>query len=487
MANVEVKFTKIFINNEWHDSVSGKTFATINPETEQKICDVQEGDKADVDKAVDAACNAFKFDSTWRQMDASKRGLLLYRLADLLQRDMDYLSKLETMDSGKPISITKMDIQLTINILKYYGGYADKIYGKVIPCDGNQMAYTLIQPVGVCGQIIPWNFPILMFGWKIGPALCSGCTVVLKPAEQTPLSALYLCHLIKEAGFPPGVVNVVPGFGPTAGAAITSHPKIDKIAFTGSTEVGKIIMKCCAEDLKRVTLELGGKSPFVVSDKLTNMDQAVFMAQQSCFYNIGQCCCAGSRTYVHESIYDEFVKKSIEFAKGIGRANLYEMSTGHGPQIDEEQMNKILSLIESGKKQGAKCVIGGEKMEGKGYYVQPTIFTDVTDDMDIARKEIFGPVQQIMKYKTLDEVIDRCNDTDYGLAAFFVSSDINEITKFTSRVRAGTVWVNTFLQFPGQVPFGGFKQSGIGREMGEEGLRGYGEVKSVIIRTDMKY
>ncbi|KAH7643393.1 der f alt a 10 allergen [Dermatophagoides farinae] len=444
MAQVEVKYTQIFINNEWHDSISGKTFETINPFTEEKLANVQEGDKADIDRAVAAAVDAFRFDSPWRQMDASQRGHLLYRLADLIERDQDYIASLESMDNGKPKTMALFDVDLAIKVFRYYAGYADKIHGKTIPADGKVFAFTRIEPVGICGQIVPWNFPFLMASWKFGPALCAGNTVVLKPAEQTPLSALYLASLTKEVGFPPGVVNVVPGFGETAGAALVDNPKVDKIAFTGSTEIGKLIMRNGSHSMKRITLELGGKSPLVVTENVEDIAQAARTAQDSCFLNMGQCCCA------------------VEYCQSHVFGNPFDSKTAFGR---------------------CRCVAGGNRMDKRGYFVEPTVFADVTDGMRIAREEIFGPVQQILKYKTLDEVIERCNDTNYGLGSAILTNDINEAMKFSRSIRAGSVWINIPYMIPVsvQTPFGGFKESGVGRELGEDGLRGYGEIKTVVI------
>lgn len=487
IKNPEIKFKQIFINNEWVNSASGKTFPIINPATGDKICDVQEGDKADIDKAVAAAKKAFQHDSEWRQMNASQRGLLMFRLADLIERDKLYLASLETLDNGKPFKDSfNVDLVLVINCIRYYAGWADKIHGKTIPVDGNFLAYTRHEPVGVCGQIIPWNFPLLMFAWKIGPALACGNTVVLKPAEQTPLTALYTASLIKEAGFPAGVVNIVPGYGPTAGAAITAHPDVDKVAFTGSTEVGRIIMQGAAQvNLKRVTLELGGKSPAVIW-KDADLDNAVAWAHHGLFFNMGQCCCAGSRTYVHEDIYDEFTKRAIARAKERKVGDPYDLSTESGPQVDDEQFNKILGLIESGKKEGAKLECGGARIGKNGYFIESTVFSGVTEKMRIGKEEIFGPVQQLIKIKSLDEVIERANDNNYGLAAAIFTQDIDVVNTFVSRVRAGTVWVNNYNVFNATTPFGGFKESGLGRELGEYGLTNYTEVKVVVVKTNTK-
>lgn len=480
---VQVKYTKIFINNEWHDSLSGKTFPTINPSTEEKIADIQAGEKADVDKAVEAAVKAFKIGSEWRKMDASARGRLLNKLAELVERDQKYLAELETLDNGKPLPMAMYDIHAAIGAFKYYAGWADKIHGKTIPADGNVCSFTKIEPVGVCGQIIPWNFPLVMLAWKWAPALATGCTVVLKPAEQTPLTALYMGSLIIEAGFPPGVVNIVPGYGPTAGAALVDNPLVDKIAFTGSTEVGKLISKNASATLKRVSLELGGKSPLVVTENF-DVTMAAEIASAGCMVNQGQTCCAATRTFVHESIYDEFVKQSAIIAQRRVVGCPFEAATVQGPQIDATQTEKILELIESGKKQGARLVTGGSRMKQKGYFIEPTVFADVDDSMRIAKEEIFGPVQQLFKYKTLDEAIERSNATEYGLAAGILTNDINQALKYADSVRAGSIWVNGFMTMSCNTPFGGFKQSGIGREMGEEGLHEYCEIKTVTINMN---
>ena len=487
MASLEIRYTKIFINNEWVDSASGKTFPTINPCNGEKICDVAEGDKEDVDIAVAAAREAFKLGSTWRTMDASKRGKLLGKLADLIERDREYLAQLETLDNGKPYHIAyAADLDLTIKCYRYYAGWSDKIFGKTIPMDGPFMTMTRHEPVGVCGQIIPWNFPLLMQAWKLGPALACGCTVVMKPAEQTPLTALYVASLIKEVGFPPGVVNIIPGYGPTAGGAISAHPNVDKVAFTGSTEVGHIIMETAGKtNLKRVTLELGGKSPCIILAD-ADLDDAVQQAHDYLFFNHGQCCCAGSRVFVEESIYDEFVKKSVEKASKIKVGNPFDKNTDQGPQVDKDQFDKILDLIDSGKKEGAKLECGGKQVGDKGYFVEPTVFTDVSDDMRIAKEEIFGPVMQIMKFKTLDEVIERANKTRYGLAAAVYTKNIDRALMLAQGIQAGSVWINCYNAFLIQAPFGGFKESGIGRELSEYALHEYTEVKTITIKIPQK-
>jgi len=485
--NPDVAFTGIFINNEFIKSDSGKTFTTVNPATEEIITEVQEGDRSDVNKAVAAAQEAFRFGSPWRTMDASKRGSLLNKLADLIERDQSYIASLETLDNGKPFGDAyAADLGLTIKCYRYYAGWADKNHGKTIPIDGNVFSYTRHEPVGVCGQIIPWNFPLLMQAWKLGPALATGNTIVMKPAEQTPLSALYIASLLVEAGFPPGVVNIVPGFGPTAGAAISQHMDVDKVAFTGSTEIGKLVaIDAGRTNIKRVTLELGGKSPNIVFAD-ADLDYAIEKSHFALFFNQGQCCCAGSRTYVEDKIYDEFVERSAERAKKRTIGNPFDPANEQGPQVDADQRDKILELIDSGKKQGASLVAGGAKHGDKGYFVQPTVFANVQDDMRIAQEEIFGPVQQILRFSSDAEVMERANNSMYGLAASLFTKDLDKAMHFSSALRAGTVWINTYDNLEAQSPFGGFKMSGTGRELGEYGLHNYTEVKTVTIAVPQK-
>ncbi|XP_034833680.1 aldehyde dehydrogenase, mitochondrial isoform X1 [Maniola hyperantus] len=481
----EILYTGLFINNEWVKSTDGKTFKTENPTNGKVIAEVQQAGKADIDKAVNAAKDAFKFGSKWRQMDASQRGYLINKLADLIERDRAYLASLETLDNGKPYLASYYgDVAGVIKNLRYYAGWADKNHGKVLPTDGKYFAYTRHEPVGVCGQIIPWNFPLLMAAWKLGPALAAGNTLVLKPAEQTPLTALYIAQLVKEAGFPAGVVNVVAGFG-DAGAAIVDHPDVDKVAFTGSTEVGKLIQRNAAGTVKRITLELGGKSPNIVFAD-ADLPYAVEQSHMALFYNMGQCCCAGSRTFVEDKIYDKFVEMSVARAAKRVVGDPFRPDTEQGPQIDGEQHEKILGLIESGKKQGAKLMTGGGRHGKEGYFVQPTVFTDVKDDMDIARTEIFGPVQTILKFSQMDELLERANNSEYGLAAAVFSKDIDRVNYLVQGLRAGTVWVNDYNVFGAQVPFGGYKQSGLGRENGPYGIKNYTEVKAVVVKLTEK-
>src|SRR5215813_6254564 len=404
---VKVSANKLLINNKWVDAASGKTFPTVNPSTGEIITQVAEADAADVDKAVAAARHAFD-KGPWRKMSAAERGVLMLRLADLIEKHADELAMLEALDNGKPQHVARTaDLPLAIATYRYYAGWADKVEGKTIPITGKYFCYTKHEPVGVVGQIIPWNFPLLMQAWKLGPALSMGCTVVMKPAEQTPLSALRVGELILEAGFPEGVVNLLPGYGPTAGAAIARHWDVDKVAFTGSTEVGKLIMKSAAEtNLKRVTLELGGKSPNIVFAD-ADMDEAIEGSHQALFFNQGQCCCAGSRLFVEEKAYDEFVEKSVARAKKRTVGSPFDKNTEQGPQVDQDQFNKVMGYIESGKNEKAKLVTGGNRVGDKGYFIEPTVFADVQDNMKIAQEEIFGPVMSILKFKDIDEVVQR--------------------------------------------------------------------------------
>jgi aldehyde dehydrogenase (NAD+) len=479
---LKISATKLLIGNKWVDALSGKTFPTINPATGETIAQVAEADAADVDKAVGAARAAFE-KGAWRKMSASQRGQLMYRLADLVEKNMEELAQLESLDNGKPYQVAlAADLPLTIACYRYYAGWADKIQGKTIPVQGRYFCYTKHEPVGVVAQIIPWNFPLLMQAWKLGPALSCGCTVVMKPAEQTPLSALRVAELALEAGFPEGVLNMLPGYGPTAGAALARHMDVDKVAFTGSTEVGHLIMRAAADsNLKRVTLELGGKSPNIIFAD-AEMDKAVEGSHQALFFNQGQCCCAGSRTFVEEKCYDEFVSKSVERAKKRTVGNPFDKNTEQGPQVDREQFNKVMGYIDSGKKDKAKLMTGGNRVGDKGYFIEPTVFADVQDDMTIAREEIFGPVMSILKFKDLSEVVDRANKSLYGLAAAVWTKDITKAHAIADGVRAGTVWVNCYDVFDAAAPFGGFKQSGIGRELGEYGLANYTEVKTVTVK-----
>jgi len=479
---VPISATKLLINNKWTDALSGRSFATLDPATGEEICQVAEADAADVDLAVKAARNAFER-GPWRKISAAERGRLLHKLADLMEKHADELAELESLDNGKPVKVAKtVDVAASIDCYRYFAGWADKIHGKTIPIGNDYFCYTRHEPVGVVGQIIPWNFPLLMQAWKLAPALATGNTVVMKPAEQTPLTALRVGELIVEAGFPEGVVNLLPGFGPTAGGALASHMDVDKIAFTGSTEVGHLIMEAAAKsNLKRITLELGGKSPNIVFAD-TDINEAVEGAHFGLFFNHGQCCCAGSRVFVEQKIYDQFVEKSAARAKERRVGDPFDPSTEQGPQVDQTQFDRVMGYIDSGRTEGAKLVCGGVRVGDRGYFIQPTVFADVQDEMTIAREEIFGPVMSIIPFKGIEEVIDRANRTTYGLAAAVWTRDVQKAHAVAHSVRAGTVWVNCYNVLDNRAPFGGFKQSGIGRELGEYGLQQYTEVKTVTMK-----
>lgn len=472
--------TGLFINNEWVKGVDGKTFEVINPSTEEVICSVHEATEKDVDIAVAAARKAFE--GPWKKETPENRGKLLAKLADLIEKNLDILAAVECLDNGKAIGMAKGDVGAVAGCLRYYGGWADKIEGKVIDTNHDTFTYTRQEPIGVCGQIIPWNFPLLMWAWKIGPAIATGNTVVLKTAEQTPLSALVAAQLVKEAGFPPGVINIISGFGKIAGAALSSHMDVDKIAFTGSTVVGRQIMKAAAgSNLKKVTLELGGKSPNIVFND-ADIDNAISWVNFGIFFNHGQCCCAGSRIYVQSGIYDKFVEKFKERAVANKVGDPFHSETFQGPQVSQIQYDRIMGYIQEGKKEGATVVTGGERHGDKGYFIQPTIFSNVTEDMKIMQEEIFGPVCSIAKFETEEEVIKTGNNSTYGLAAAVHTNNLNTAIRVANALRAGTVWVNSYNMLHHQIPFGGYKESGIGRELGEAALANYTQTKSVSIR-----
>ncbi|KAH7299945.1 hypothetical protein KP509_24G037200 [Ceratopteris richardii] len=414
-------------------------------------------------------------------MSGLARGKVLFRYADLIEQHTDELAYLETLDNGKPFLLSKYgDVDVVVKGLRNVAGWADKISGQTYKMDGPYQGMSLYEPYGVTGAIIPWNFPMAMFMMKVGPALAAGNTMVVKPAEQTPLTALYLAALAKEAGLPDGALNVVPGFGPTAGAAIASHMDINKLGFTGSTEVGKIVMEAAAKsNLKPVTLELGGKSPVIICED-ADLDVAVDIVNLALFFNMGQCCTAGSRIFVQDTIYDAFVAKAVEKAKKRVVGDPFKPEVEDGPQVDETQFKRILEYIESGKAEGAKLLTGGCAVGNKGYYIEPTIFGDVQDDMKIAREEIFGPVMSVLKFKTLDEAIKRANNTAYGLAAAIVSNDIDVANRFTRSVRAGTVWINCYHVYDHSLPFGGYKTSGFGREQGLHSIHSHMQLKAII-------
>jgi phenylacetaldehyde dehydrogenase len=478
---------KMLINGNWVDAVSGKTFPTYDPSTGEVLAQVAEGDRADIDLAVKAARNAFD-EGPWRTMTPSERGRLIWKLADLLESHVDEFAYLESLDNGKPLTVARAaDVPLAVDLFRYMAGWATKIEGNTIPLSvpytpgAKYLSYSLREPVGVVGQIIPWNFPLLMAAWKLGPALATGCTVVLKPAEQTPLSALRLGELIVEAGFPEGVVNIVPGYGETAGAALAAHLDVDKVAFTGSTEVGKLIVHAATGNLKRVSLELGGKSPNVIF-KDADMDVAIAGAASAIFFNHGQCCSAGSRLYVEKEAFDKVVEGVADHAKKIRVGSGLDPKTQMGPLVSEEQLKRVCGYMEAGLSQGAKAVVGGQKKGEKGYFVEPTVFVNTTEDMKVVQEEIFGPVVVAMPFSHAEEIIPRANDNLYGLAAGVWTRDISKAHRMAESLQAGTVWINCYNIFDAALPFGGYKQSGWGREMGHEVLNNYTQTKAVCAR-----
>lgn len=474
---------KLFINGQWVESVYGRTFETFNPATGEALAVVHEATEQDIDRAVRAARTAFE-QGPWSKMSASERSRLIYLLADKMEEHKEELAQLDTLDSGKPIRESRAaDVPLAIDHFRYFAGWATKIMGQTIPVSGNFFNYTRHEPVGVVGQIIPWNFPLLMATWKLGAALATGCTVVLKPAEQTPLSALYLAQLAQEVGFPDGVINIVPGFGDSAGAPLVNHPQVDKIAFTGSTQVGKSIMKQASETLKRVTLELGGKSPNIILPD-ADLTKAVPGALFGIMFNQGQVCCAGSRLYIQKKHYDNFLADMVSHAEKIQQGHGINPDTEMGPLVSNEQQNRVISYIQKGVEEGAELLTGGKVPFDQGYFVQPTIFANVNDSMTIAREEIFGPVVSALPFTDLDDLIERANNTDYGLAAGVWTENLKSAHYLAQRLKAGTVWVNCYNALDAASPFGGYKQSGLGREMGSYALNAYTEVKSVWI--DMK-
>lgn len=472
---------KLYINGQFVESTSQKTFTTPNPATGEVLAEVYEAGAADIDAAVKAARAAFDGGS-WSKMSAAERSRLMNKLADLMEENKENLAQLETLDNGKPINeTTHADVPLAIEHLRYYAGWCTKIVGQTIPVSGPYFNYTRHEAVGVVGQIIPWNFPLLMALWKLGAALATGCTVVLKPAEQTPLSALFLAELIDEAGFPPGVINIVPGFGGTAGQALVDHPQVDKIAFTGSTLVGKSIMASASKSLKRVTLELGGKSPNIILED-ADLAKAIPGALNGVMFNQGQVCCAGSRVYIQKKLYDNVVADMVSHAKNIKQGAGLDPSTQIGPLVSSVQQKRVMGYIEKGIEQGAELLVGGTLPSENGYFVSPTIFSSVKDDMTIAQEEIFGPVISAMPFNDLDEIIERANASNYGLAAGLWTENLSNAHYIANNLRAGTVWVNCYNAFDAASPFGGYKQSGIGREMGSYALNNYTEVKSVWVK-----
>jgi acyl-CoA reductase-like NAD-dependent aldehyde dehydrogenase len=482
---VHAPFRKMLIGGKWVASASGKTFDTVNPATGEVLARVAEGDQEDVERAVRAARRAFD-EGGWAASKPAERTRLLLRIADLIEQHADELAQLETLDNGKSINESRnVDVPAAAGTFRYYAGWVDKVYGQTIPSDPSFFNFTLREPVGVCGQIIPWNFPLLMAAWKLGPALACGNTVVLKPAEQTPLTALRLAELMQEAGLPDGVVNVVPGFGPTAGGALVRHPQVDKIAFTGSTEVGKEIHRETAGTLKRVSLELGGKSPNIVFAD-ADVEAAVQGALMGVFFNQGQVCCAGTRLFVEQKMHDQFADVLAKHAGQMQQGPGLDPKTQVGPLVSQEQLERVTGYLEIGKKEGAKPIVGGERNTGKGmekgYFVKPTVFTGVKNDMRIAQEEIFGPVVSVIPFKDESDAVLQGNNTFYGLAAGVWTRDVGKAHRVARAIRAGTLWVNCYNVFEAAAPFGGYKQSGYGRELGSYSIDLYTQIKTVWMR-----
>ncbi len=474
---------RMLIDGRFVLAASGKTFPVYNPATGEVVAQVPEAETEDVNRAVIAARRAFDEGPWTRKMSNSERGQLLWKLADLLQENLEEFAEIESLDNGKPLSVARVaDVPLAVDMFRYMAGWATKITGSTLSFSspGAFHSYTMREPIGVVGQIIPWNFPLLMAAWKLAPALAAGCTVVLKVAEQTPMSGLRLAELFDQAGFPPGVVNILTGFGEGAGAPLAAHPLVDKIAFTGSTEVGKLIVKASAGNLKKVSLELGGKSPAIVFPD-ADLDRAIAGTASAIFFNQGQCCCAGSRLFVHESIYDKVLQGVSDIAGGINMGPGLDPQTGMGPLVSEEQFDKVTGYIDSGVKEGARVAAGGKRHGDRGYFVQPTVLTNTKPDMKVVREEIFGPVVCAESFSDadLDRVAREANDTNFGLAASVWTRDLSTAHKMARRIRSGTVWINCHNVFDASLPFGGYKQSGWGREMGEEVLHNYTEVKAV--------
>jgi phenylacetaldehyde dehydrogenase len=474
---------RMLIDGRFVLAASGKTFPVYNPATGEVVAQVPEAETEDVDRAVIAARRAFDEGPWTRKMSNSERGQMLWKLADLLQANLDEFAEIESLDNGKPLSVAKVaDVPLAVDMFRYMAGWATKITGSTLSFStpGAFHSYTMREPIGVVGQIIPWNFPLLMAAWKLAPALAAGCTVVLKVAEQTPMSALRLAELFDQAGFPPGVVNILTGFGEGAGAPLAAHPLVDKIAFTGSTEVGKLIVKASAGNLKKVSLELGGKSPAIIFPD-ADLERAIPGTASAIFFNQGQCCCAGSRLFVHESIYDKVLQGVSDIAGGINMGAGLDPQTAMGPLVSEEQFDKVTGYIDSGVKEGARVAAGGKRHGDRGYFVQPTVLTNTKPNMKVVREEIFGPVVCAESFSDadLDRMAREANDTTFGLAASVWTRDLSTAHKMARRIRSGTVWINCHNVFDASLPFGGYKQSGWGREMGEEVLHNYTEVKAV--------
>jgi phenylacetaldehyde dehydrogenase len=477
---------RMLINNQWVEAVSGKTFPVYNPATGDEIAQVPEGDAKDVDLAVRAARRAFE-GGPWRKLTASERGRMIWKLADLIETHAEEFAELESLDNGKPLTVARAaDVPLAVDMFRYMAGWTTKIEGNTIPLSvpytpGTQyFAYTEREPVGVVAQIIPWNFPLLMAVWKLAPALAMGCTVILKPAEQTPLSALLLGKMILEAGFPEGVVNIVPGYG-AAGAALAAHPDVDKVAFTGSTEVGKLIVQAAAGNLKKVSLELGGKSPNVVFGD-TDIETAIDGASMAIFFNHGQCCAAGSRLYVEKKVFDKVVEGVADRAKKIKVGPGLDPESNMGPLVSQEQMDRVRGFIDSGLSEGATALAGGKRVGDRGYFVEPTVLVGAKANARVVQEEIFGPVVAAMPFTDVNDLAPQANDSMYGLAAGIWTRDVSKAHMVAKQLKAGTVWINCYNIFDAALPFGGYKQSGWGREMGHDALELYTQKKAVCIK-----
>lgn len=478
----EVKTQKLFIDGDWKDPSTGESYPTINPATEDAVCQIAKGGVKDVDIAVRAARKAFD-EGEWSKMEARDREKILWKIGELIDEHADELAYLETVDMGKPIRESRnVDVPFVADVFRYYAGWATKIHGDTVPGRGGHFAFTLREPLGVVGAITPWNFPILLTAWKVAPALAMGCSVVHKPASATPLTALKLAEICREAGLPRGALNVVTGPGGAVGDALVTHPLVDKIAFTGSTSVGVGVMQKAAPSVKKVTMELGGKSPVVVFAD-ADLKAAAAGAIVGIFYNKGEVCAAGSRLFVERKVHDQLVEQLVERAKKLNLGDPLDPNTRMGPVAMKSQQDSVLGYIEQGKAEGAKVATGGkaDKVNGKGYYVHPTIMTGATNDMTIAREEIFGPVLTVIPFDTPEEALKLANETIYGLASGVYTNDIAKAHRFARGLKAGTVWVNMYNFYDPSVPFGGYKQSGFGRELGEAALEGYTQTKSVWV------
>ncbi|NNE09966.1 MAG: aldehyde dehydrogenase family protein [Gemmatimonadetes bacterium] len=473
--------TDLFINNEWRNASDGGTFPVTNPATEEVLCEVAKATDTDVDAAVQAARACFD-SKEWKRLSARRRGAMLLKAGDLLEARMKEFAKLESQHNGKTFFEAKIEISMTVSSLRYYGGLADKIEGKTVPVEGPFLVYTRREPLGVVGAIVPWNFPLNLASWKFAPALAAGCTIVLKPATETPLTALLFGEVIQEAGFPPGAFNVISGGGSTAGMSLVKHPGVDKIAFTGSTEVGRVIMKEAAKSNKRISLELGGKSPNVIFAD-ADIESAIRGAQTGIFYGKGEVCAAGSRLLVEKSVHDQVVEQLAARAAKLTPGDPLAKETRMGAVVSQSQQESVMSYVARGVEEGAKLVAGGKRaqVDGKGYFVEATVFDNVTSDMTIAREEIFGPVLSVLAFDDFDHAAQIANETVYGLAAGIWTRDIGKAHRLAQEIQAGTVWINAYNYYDTAAPFGGFKASGFGRELGSEAMDAYLETKTVWV------